>query len=111
MRTVLDLAMAGIPESSGGRIARRPSKSSFRADLRCLPTGRDAWPMARWGVPRRPPPPVKIVDLKTIRVEVPLAKPIRTAVHDIRSVAALLLAVDGGDGRVGEGYLFAPGAR
>jgi L-alanine-DL-glutamate epimerase-like enolase superfamily enzyme len=54
---------------------------------------------------------VKIVDLKTTRVEVPLAKPIRTAIHDIRSVGALLLAIDGGDGRVGEGYLFAPGAR
>jgi L-alanine-DL-glutamate epimerase-like enolase superfamily enzyme len=54
---------------------------------------------------------MKIVDLKTVRAEVPLAKPIRTAIHDIRSVGALLLSIDGGDGLLGEGYVFAPGTR
>jgi len=54
---------------------------------------------------------MRIVDLRTIRVEVPLARPIRTAIHDIRSVGALLVILDGGDGLIGEGYIFAPGTR
>lgn len=54
---------------------------------------------------------MKLVDLRTIRLDVPLEKPIRTAIHDIRSVGALLVMLDAGDGRVGEGYLFAPGTR
>jgi L-alanine-DL-glutamate epimerase-like enolase superfamily enzyme len=54
---------------------------------------------------------MKIVDVSTTRVEVPLEKPIRTAIHDIRSVGALLLEIDAGDGLKGEGYLFAPGTR
>lgn len=54
---------------------------------------------------------MKIAKLSTIRAEVPLARPIRTAIHDIRSVGALLVFIDAGDGLVGEGYLFAPGTR
>ncbi len=54
---------------------------------------------------------MKIVKLSTIRADVPLARPIRTAIHEIRSVGALLVAIDAGDGLVGEGYLFAPGTR
>jgi L-alanine-DL-glutamate epimerase-like enolase superfamily enzyme len=54
---------------------------------------------------------MKIIDLRTLRAEVPLQRPIRTAIHDIRSVGALLVFIDGGDGLVGEGYLFAPGTR
>jgi L-alanine-DL-glutamate epimerase-like enolase superfamily enzyme len=54
---------------------------------------------------------MKIVKLSTVRVEVPLARPIRTAIHDIRSVGVLLLSIDAGDGLLGEGYLFAPGTR
>lgn len=54
---------------------------------------------------------MKIVKLSTIRTEVPLAQPVRTAIHDIRSVGALLVFLDAGDGLVGEGYLFAPGTR
>lgn len=54
---------------------------------------------------------MKIIDLSTRRVEVPLEKPIRTAIHDIRSVGALLLEIDAADGLKGEGYLFAPGTR
>ncbi len=50
---------------------------------------------------------MKIVDLRTISVEIPLAQPIRTAIHDIRSLAAVLLIAEGGDGLVGESYLFA----
>jgi L-alanine-DL-glutamate epimerase-like enolase superfamily enzyme len=52
---------------------------------------------------------MKIVDLRTIRAEVPLEKPIRTAIHHFRSLGALLVALDGGDGLVGESYLFANG--
>ena len=54
---------------------------------------------------------MKIQKLSTIRAEVPLARPVRTAIHDIRSVGALLVFVDAGDGLVGESYLFAPGTR
>ncbi len=54
---------------------------------------------------------MKTIDLRTVRAEVPLANPIRTAIHDIRSVGALLVTIDGGDGIVGEGYLFGPGTR
>jgi L-alanine-DL-glutamate epimerase-like enolase superfamily enzyme len=54
---------------------------------------------------------MRLVDLRTVKVEVPLAQPIRTAIHDIRSVGALLVMLDAGDGLVGEGYLFAPGTR
>ncbi len=54
---------------------------------------------------------MEIVDLRTARIEVPLEKPIRTAIHDIRSVGALLLFLDGGEGLIGESYLFAPGPR
>jgi L-alanine-DL-glutamate epimerase-like enolase superfamily enzyme len=54
---------------------------------------------------------MKIQKLSTIRAEVPLAQPVRTAIHDIRSVGALLVFLDAGDGLVGEGYLFAPGTR
>jgi L-alanine-DL-glutamate epimerase-like enolase superfamily enzyme len=51
---------------------------------------------------------MKIADLRTIRAEVPLEKPIRTAIHDFRSLGALLVTLDG-DGLVGESYLFANG--
>lgn len=54
---------------------------------------------------------MQIVKLSTVRAEVPMARPIRTAIHEIRSVGALLLSIDAGDGLVGEGYLFAPGTR
>jgi L-alanine-DL-glutamate epimerase-like enolase superfamily enzyme len=54
---------------------------------------------------------MKIVDLRTLRAEVPLARPIRTAIHDIRSVGALLVFLDAGDVLVGESYLFFPGTR
>ena len=54
---------------------------------------------------------MKIVGLSTIRAEVPLKQPLRTAIHEFRSVGGLLVFVDAGDGLVGEGYLFAPGTR
>jgi L-alanine-DL-glutamate epimerase-like enolase superfamily enzyme len=54
---------------------------------------------------------MKIIDLRTIRAELPLQRSIRTAIHDIRSVGALLVTLEGGDGLVGEGYLFVPGTR
>lgn len=54
---------------------------------------------------------MKLIDLRTIRLDVPLEKAIRTAIHDIRSVGALLVMLDAGDGRIGEGHLFAPGTR
>src|SRR5215469_7594755 len=52
---------------------------------------------------------MKIVDLRTIRAEVPLEKPIRTAIHQFRSLGALLVTLDSGDGLIGESYLFANG--
>src|SRR5581483_9185122 len=51
--------------------------------------------------------PMRIVDLRTMRLEVPLSRPIKTAIHDYRSVGVLLIVVDGGDGLAGESYLFA----
>jgi L-alanine-DL-glutamate epimerase-like enolase superfamily enzyme len=50
---------------------------------------------------------MKIVDLRTMQLEVPLERPIRTAIHDIRAISILLVFVDGGDGLIGESYLFA----
>ncbi len=50
---------------------------------------------------------MRIIDLRTMRLELPLSRPIKTAIHDYRSVGVLLIVVDGGDGLAGESYLFA----
>ncbi len=44
--------------------------------------------------------------LQTRLVNLPLAKPIRTAIHDMRSVGCVLVSVHSDQGLVGEGYCF-----
>jgi len=51
----------------------------------------------------------KIIDLRTARAEIPLPKPMKTAIHNFRSVGVLPVAIDAGDGLVGESYLFSFG--
>lgn len=50
---------------------------------------------------------MKITALKTQLVELPLDKPIATAIHDIRSVGCVLLTLETDQGLVGEAYVFA----
>jgi len=54
---------------------------------------------------------VKISKLKTVLVDVPLAKPIATAIHDIRSVGCVLVSLETDDGITGEGYAFTINAK
>lgn len=49
---------------------------------------------------------MKISGLRCIPVEIPLQRPIRTAIHDIRSVGCVLVFLDGDDGMSGEAYNF-----
>ena len=49
---------------------------------------------------------MKITTLRTVQVEVPLEKPIRTAIHDIRSVGCVLVYLDTDEGITGEAYTF-----
>ena len=50
---------------------------------------------------------MKISKLHTQLVNIPLAKPIKTAIHDMRSVGCVLVSVHSDEGLVGEGYCFA----
>ena len=52
---------------------------------------------------------MKIVDLRTIRAEIPLQNPIKTAIHSFHSVAVLPVFIEADDGLVGESYLFSFG--
>ena len=49
---------------------------------------------------------MRITALRTVRVELPIAKPIRTAIHDIRSVGCVLVTLESDQGLVGESYMF-----
>lgn len=49
---------------------------------------------------------MKITALKTDLVDVPLARPIATAIHSIRSVGCVLVNLETDAGLVGQGYLF-----
>ena len=49
---------------------------------------------------------MKITRLRTARVAVPLEKPLRTSIHDIRSVGCVLVYLDTDEGITGEGYAF-----
>jgi L-alanine-DL-glutamate epimerase-like enolase superfamily enzyme len=49
---------------------------------------------------------MKITGFKTSCVEVPLAEPVKTAIHDMRSVGCVLLHLETDEGLVGESYLF-----
>ncbi len=44
--------------------------------------------------------------MRTVRVELPIAKPIRTSIHDISSVGCLLVFLETDAGHVGESYVF-----
>ena len=54
---------------------------------------------------------MKITGLRTICVELPIVAPIRTAIHDIRSVGAVLVYLDTDEGASGESYLFSLSGR
>jgi L-alanine-DL-glutamate epimerase-like enolase superfamily enzyme len=54
---------------------------------------------------------VKISKLKTALVDVPLVKPIETAIHDIRSVGCVLVSLETDEGITGEGYAFTINAK
>ncbi len=49
---------------------------------------------------------MKVTGFRTTLVEVPLARPIATAIHAMRSVGCVLLELETDDGLVGESYLF-----
>jgi L-alanine-DL-glutamate epimerase-like enolase superfamily enzyme len=53
---------------------------------------------------------VKITQVRTVQVEVPFDKPVRTAIHDIRSVGCVLVSVETDEGITGEAYTFSLGA-
>lgn len=50
---------------------------------------------------------MKITRLETRLVNLPLEKPIRTAIHDMRSVGCVLVSLHSDQGLIGEGYCFA----
>ena len=50
--------------------------------------------------------PMKITAFKTTLVEIPLEKRIKTAIHDMRSVGCVLLALETDQGLTGESYVF-----
>ena len=54
---------------------------------------------------------MQITGLRTICVELPIAAPIRTAIHDIRSTGAVLVFLDTDEGAVGESFLFSLSGR
>jgi L-alanine-DL-glutamate epimerase-like enolase superfamily enzyme len=49
---------------------------------------------------------MKITGLRCVQVEIPLEKPIRTAIHDVRSVGCVLVYLDSDEGISGEAYNF-----
>ncbi|MCV9999248.1 mandelate racemase/muconate lactonizing enzyme family protein [Pararhizobium sp. YC-54] len=49
---------------------------------------------------------MKITALKTRLTNVPFVKPIRTAIHDMRSVGCLLVYLETDEGLVGQSYIF-----
>ena len=54
---------------------------------------------------------MKITDIRTMTVEVPLEEPVITAIHDVRSIGYVLVFVDTDAGVTGEGHLFSLPAR
>lgn len=47
-----------------------------------------------------------ITGMRTVRVDVPLDRPIKTAIHDVRSVGCVLVFLDTDAGLTGESYMF-----
>jgi L-alanine-DL-glutamate epimerase-like enolase superfamily enzyme len=54
---------------------------------------------------------MKITAVRTILVNVPIAKPVKTSIHDIRSVGCVLVFVDTDEGMTGESYIFTLSAK
>ena len=54
---------------------------------------------------------MQVTGLRTERVEVPFATPVRTAIHHIESVSCVLLRLDTDEGHEGQCYMFAFGQR
>ena len=50
---------------------------------------------------------MKIIKLQTQLINIPLKKPIKTAIHDMYSVGCVLVSIHSDEGLVGEGYCFA----
>jgi len=50
---------------------------------------------------------MRISDVRTALVDIPLPAPVTTAIHDIRSAGAVLVSVETDDGLTGEGIVFA----
>lgn len=51
---------------------------------------------------------MEITAVRTIPIDLPLARPFRSAIHDIRSMPCVLAYVDTDEGLTGEGYLWVP---
>ncbi len=49
---------------------------------------------------------MKITGLRCVQVEIPLDKPIRTAIHDVRTLGCVLVYLDTDEGTSGEAYNF-----
>ena len=49
---------------------------------------------------------MKVTNFKTTLVDIPLDRPIRTAIHDMRSVGCVLLELETDQGISGESYVF-----
>ncbi|WP_226579963.1 mandelate racemase/muconate lactonizing enzyme family protein [Acuticoccus sediminis] len=49
---------------------------------------------------------MKITELTTQRVDLPLPSPLRTSIHEIKSVSCLLVTLTSDEGITGEGYAF-----
>ncbi|MDN3517551.1 mandelate racemase/muconate lactonizing enzyme family protein [Aquisalimonas lutea] len=49
---------------------------------------------------------MRVTDMDLAAVDLPLERPLRTAIHDIRSVSCLLVTLRTDDGLTGEGYAF-----
>ena len=49
---------------------------------------------------------MKITGYKTTAVEIPLARRIKTSIHDMRSVGCILLELETDQGVCGEAYVF-----
>jgi len=54
---------------------------------------------------------MKITDVRTVLINVPIEKPVKTAIHDIRSVGCVLIFVDTDEGITGESYIFTLSAK
>jgi len=49
---------------------------------------------------------VKVINIRTTKVEIPLSKPLITAIHKTESVNCLLVCIETNTGVVGENYIF-----